>query len=208
MNLNNAGLHRSLALCDFDDLIANNLMKREAALASISDANSRSPVFVLFLRHTTTHQLSLPRSRVVVSSLSTHSHHRKQDYRRTSTLSPCHRFKGSSPPDPTSNNWENNHAAEITRRKKSPLPAATATTTTIVAIKTHSTTLLNQGIKQTSKCHFKTEDHSIKCPLRRGGDGASVAFLSNVAIASLLEEEEDFCDTIYSRQYHSIRTCL
>jgi len=49
---------------------------------------------------------------------------------------------------------------------------------------------------------------------RRGGDGASVAFLSNqgllitVAIASLLEEEEDFCDTIYSRQYHSIRTCL
>jgi len=47
---NNAGLHRSLALCDFDDLIANNLMKREAALASISDA-SRSPVFVLFLRH-------------------------------------------------------------------------------------------------------------------------------------------------------------
>merc|ERR1712029_175575 len=72
----------------------------------------------------------------------------------------------------------------------------------------YSTTLLNRGIKQTSKCHFKTEDHSIKCPPRRGGDGASVAFLSNVAIASLLEEKEDFCDTIYSRQYHSIRTCL
>merc|ERR1711884_892040 len=102
MNLNNAGLHRSLALCDFDDLIANNLMKREAALASISDANSRSPVFVLFLRHTTTHQLSLPRSRVVVSSLSTHSHHRKQDYRRTSTLA-MPQIQGLFSPDPTSN---------------------------------------------------------------------------------------------------------
>lgn len=63
----NTGLHISLALCDFDDLIANNLMKRDGGRRCLEAAK---PFFVLFLRH---ESLSLPRSRVAADLVIVHS---------------------------------------------------------------------------------------------------------------------------------------